>query len=156
MNFNRYFKLVLMVPVCIWLSGCVSGLQGDTYTQKDARKVQTVRYATIEDVRMVVLEGNQSGVGGGAGALMGGLAGSSVGGGTGSNIAAVAGALAGGVLGNRAEEASSRKQGVELVVRLENSSQIIAVVQEYDEKETFHPGDTVRLMTINGVTRVAQ
>lgn len=156
MIFSRYMKLMLVISACLLLSACVTGLQGDTYSQSDARKVQKVQYATVEDIRMVVIEGKQSGVGAVAGGVVGGIAGNSVGGGSGSSIASVAGALAGGVLGNKAEEASSRKQGIELVVRLDGSGETIAVVQEYDEKEVFHPGDSVRLMTVNGTTRVAQ
>lgn len=156
MGLNQYLKVTAIVFGCCWISACVTGLQGDTYTQDDARKVQRVRYATVEDVRMVVIEGKQSGLGGAAGGIAGGIAGSSVGGGSGSKLASLAGALAGGVLGNKAEEASSRKQGVELVVRMEDNDQTLAVVQEFDEKEVFHPGDRVRLMTVNGQTRVAQ
>lgn len=156
MKFKPYFKVTAAVFLSAWLAGCVTGLQGDTYTQDDVRRVQTIRYATVEDVRMVVIEGKQSGVGTVAGGLIGGIAGSSIGGGKGSDIAAVAGAVVGGLLGNRAEEAASRKQGIEIILRMEDSNKVVAVVQEYDPTEVFQPGDRVRMMTVNGQTRVAQ
>lgn len=157
MKLKSYLKIVTAAFFGLWLTGCVTGLKGDTYTQDDARREQTVRYAVVEDVRMVIIEGKQSGVGAAAGGIVGGIAGSSVvGGSKGSDIASVAGALVGGILGNKAEEAGSRKQGVELVVRLEDSNKVIAVVQEHDEQELFHPGDRVRLLTVSGQTRVAQ
>jgi outer membrane lipoprotein SlyB len=138
------------------LSGCTSNLQGDTYSRNEARSVQQLRIAVVEDVRMVVIEGSKSGVGGLAGAAIGGIAGSSVGGGKGSTIAAIAGAVGGGVLGGKAEEAATRVQGVEIVVRYQDSNNLAAVVQQYDPKEDFQPGDVVRVMTVNGTSRVAQ
>jgi outer membrane lipoprotein SlyB len=153
MNLLRLLLISLMATLVV---GCTSSLQGDTYSKEDARKVQRVRYAVVEDMRMVVIEGNQSAVGSIGGAAIGGIAGSSVGGGKGSDIAAIAGAIAGGVLGSKAEEAATRKQGIELVIRLEDTDQIIAVVQEHNPEEIFEKGDRVRLMTVNGKTRVAQ
>lgn len=138
------------------LGGCTSSLQGNSYSRDEARSVQQVRIGVVEDVRMVVIEGSKSGIGGLAGAAIGGIAGSSVGGGKGSKIAAIAGAVGGGVLGGKAEEAATRVQGVEIVVRYQDTNNLAAVVQQYDPKEDFQPGDVVRVMTVNGTTRVAQ
>ncbi len=154
--YSAWCKLLILSLTTLLIQGCAGSLQGDTYSREEARKVQRVRYAIVEDVRMVVIEGTDSKVGTLGGAAIGGIAGSTVGGGKGKDIATIAGAIAGGVLGSKAEEAATRKQGVELVVRLEDSDQIIAVVQEYDEKEHFEKGDRVRLMTVSGKTRVAQ
>ena len=145
-----------LVMLGLLTTGCTTGLQGDVYSQSDARQIQRVRFAVVEDIRMVVIEGKQTAVGSVGGAAIGGLAGSSVGGGKGQDIATVAGVIAGGVLGSKAEEAATRKQGIELVLRLEDSGQLIAVVQEHNPQEVFEKGDRVRLMTVNGQTRVAQ
>jgi outer membrane lipoprotein SlyB len=153
---GTYIKLLYLIFSVLIVTACTTGLQGDTYSKEDARKVQRVKYAVVEDVRMVVIEGDQSALGKLGGAAIGGIAGSSVGGGKGQDIATIAGAIAGGVLGSKAEEAATRKQGIELVLRLESNDQIIAIVQEHNPAEIFEKGDRVRLMTVNGVTRVAQ
>ena len=142
--------------VSLFISGCMQNLQGSSYSRDEARSVQTVRFATVEDVRMVVIEGTKSGVGGAAGSVVGGMAGSNVGGGSGRTVGAIAGAIAGGMLGGKAEEAATRTQGIEIVVRYQDNNQIVAIVQAHDPKEEFEPGDGVRVMTVRGTTRVAQ
>lgn len=148
--------LLLTIPLLLLSTGCATNLQGDSYSRDDARQVQTVQYGTIEDVRLVVIEGTKTPIGTVAGAAVGGIAGSSVGGGKGSQIAAVIGAVAGGLAGAAAEEGLTKSQGVELVIRLGNSNKIISLVQAHNPERPFYVGDRVRLMTINGQTRVAQ
>ncbi len=151
-------KLIItsIAVVSLFISGCMQNLQGSSYSRDEARSVQTVRFATVEDVRMVVIEGTKSGVGGAAGSVVGGMAGSNVGGGSGRTVGAIAGAIAGGMLGGKAEEAATRTQGIEIVVRYQDNNQIVAIVQAHDPKEEFEPGDVVRVMTVRGTTRVAQ
>ena len=152
---NKLFIfMILFLP--LWLSGCASNLQGDTYSREDARQIQTVQYGTVEDVRLVVIEGTKTPIGTAAGAAVGGIAGSSVGDGKGAAIAAVIGAVAGGLVGSAAEEAITKSQGVELVIRINNTDQIISIVQKHDPAKPFHIGDRVRLMEVNGQTRVSQ
>lgn len=140
----------------LFISGCARNLQGDTYSRDDARQVQTVQFGTVEDVRLVVIEGTKTPVGTVAGAAVGGIAGSSVGGGKGAAIATVVGAVAGGLAGSAAEESITKSQGIELVIRMRDSDRIISVVQRHDPAKPFNVGDRVRLMTVNGETRVAQ
>jgi outer membrane lipoprotein SlyB len=151
-------KRVLAIGLvsCLMMTGCMETLQGDSYNRDDARKVQTVQYGKILELRMVVIEGTKSGVGAVAGAAVGGVAGSTVGGGKGSTIAAIAGAVAGGLLGSKAEEAGTKSQGIEMVVKLEGSDRNISVVQAVDEKAPLAVGDRVRLMSVNGQTRVSK
>lgn len=153
---STWLKLLSVCFLSTMMIACTTNLQGDTYSASDARKIQRVRYAVVEDLRMVVIEKDDSIVGTAGGAAIGGLAGSTIGGGKGSDIAAIAGAIAGGVIGSKAENAVTKKQGVELIIRLEDTDQIIAVVQEHNPNEIFEKGDRVRLMTVNGKTRVAQ
>ena len=114
----------------------------------------TVQYATVDAVRLVRIEGTKTPVGSVAGAAVGGIAGSGVGGGRGQGIATVIGAVAGGVAGAAIEEGVTRRQGVEVTVRLE-SGQLLAVVQE-DQGEGFRPGDRVRVLRDGATTRVAR
>ena len=136
------------------LSGCASNLQGDTYSRDEARRVQTVRMGTIESLRPVKIEGTKTPIGGGAGAVVGGVAGSAVGGGRGSIVAAVIGAVAGGLLGAATEEGITRTQGVEITVR-EDDGSMRAYVQAVQENEIFRVGERVRIMTVDGTSRVS-
>jgi outer membrane lipoprotein SlyB len=152
---RRLLPITTLVFASLLTAGCMSNLQGDTYSRDEARRIQTIRYAIVEDVRMVAIEGTQSGIGAGAGAVVGGVAGSTVGGGKGQTLATVAGALAGGLLGAAAEKSTTKTQGVEIVVKFEDNNQIISVVQGHDPAEVFNVGDRVRISNVSGTTRVS-
>ncbi|WP_397451727.1 glycine zipper 2TM domain-containing protein [Pseudomonas sp. NA-150] len=151
-------KSVLLVAsltaIALTLGGCASSLTGDSYSRDEARQVQTVRLGTIESLRPVKIEGTKTPIGAGAGAVVGGVAGSAVGGGKGSIITAVIGAVAGGLLGSAAEEGMMRTQGVEITVH-EDDGTMRAYVQAVAENEVFRVGERVRIMTVNGTSRVA-
>jgi len=137
------------------LGGCMSTLTGESYSRDEARRPQTVQFGKVEYVRPVAIEGTKTGIGAVSGAAVGGIGGSSIGGGKGAAAAAVLGAVAGGVAGGMAEENLTRRQGVEVTVRLD-SGQIIAVVQEASGAAAFHVGDRVRVLMLNGETRVVK
>lgn len=136
------------------LGGCASNLTGDSYSRDEARRVQTVRMGTIEALRPVKIEGTKTPIGGGAGAVVGGVAGSAIGGGRGSIVAAVIGAVAGGLAGSAAEEGITRTQGVEITVR-EDDGSTRAYVQQVQDNEIFRVGERVRIMTVDGTSRVS-
>lgn len=142
------------VALSLTLGGCASNLSGDSYSRDEARRVQTVRLGTIEMLRPVKIEGTKTPVGAGAGAVIGGVAGSGVGGGRGAAVAAVIGAVAGGLLGAATEEGLTRAQGVEITVR-EDDGTLRAYVQEVQQNEVFRVGERVRIMTVDGTSRVA-
>lgn len=148
----RTTQLLAVGIVSLLLVACASSNSGSVYSRDEARKVQTVRTGVVESVRQVKLEGTKSPVGTVAGGAVGGIAGSSVGGGRGSAIAAVIGAVAGGLLGSAAEEGFTRKDGVEITVKLDGGS-MVAVVQEADDP--FKAGERVRLLESGGTTRVS-
>ena len=151
---NSKLFTATVVALSLALGGCASSLTGDTYSRDEARKVQTVRMGTIEMLRPVKIEGTKTPIGAGAGAVIGGVAGSGVGGGRGSAVAAVIGAVAGGLLGAATEEGLTRTQGVEITVR-EDDGSLRAYVQAVQENEIFRVGERVRIMTVDGTSRVA-
>jgi len=148
----RTTQLILVLSLAALLNACASSNAGDVYSRDEARKVQTVKMGVVESVRAVKLEGTKTPIGAGAGAVVGGVAGSTVGHGAGSTIAAIVGAVAGGLAGSAAEEGITRKNGVEITVKLD-SGPIVAVVQE--ATEVFLPGEKVRLLESGGTTRVS-
>lgn len=151
---NRYRLFITLITIIsLWLTGCASTLTGDTYSRDEVRKSQQVRMGVVESLRPVQIEGTKSQVGSTAGAVVGGVAGSKVGGGKGSIVAAVIGAVAGGMAGAAMEEGITRTQGVEITVR-EDSGALRAYVQQMKEGEIFRIGDRVRILTVNGTSRV--
>lgn len=134
------------------MAACASSNSGSVYSRDEARKVQTVKTGVVESVRQVKLEGTKSPVGTIAGGAIGGIAGSSIGHDKGSAIAAVIGAVAGGLAGSAAEEAITRKDGVEITVKLDGGG-LIAIVQEADE--VFKAGEKVRILESGGESRVS-
>ena len=144
-------KLLIIAFLALLTTACASSNSGNVYKRDDARKVQTVRTGIVESVRTVQLEGTKSPVGSLAGGVVGGIAGSSVGGGRGSAIASVIGAVVGGLVGSAAEEGLTRKDGIEITVKLDGGA-MIAIVQEADEQ--FNPGDKVRLVENADTSRV--
>ena len=143
-----------VTAMALMLGGCASNLTGDSYSRDEARTVQNVRLGTIEYLRPVQIEGTKTPIGAAAGAAVGGIGGSAVGGGKGSYVMAVVGALAGGLLGAAAEEGLTRSQGVEITVR-EDDGSLRAYVQQVQPNEIFRVGERVRIMTVNGTSRVA-
>jgi outer membrane lipoprotein SlyB len=143
--------LATTITLAALLAGCASSQSGSAYERRQARQEMTVRLGVVESVRQVTLEGTKTPVGGLAGAALGGMAGSNIGGGRGATAGAILGAVAGGVAGAAAEEHLTKKDGLEITIKLENG-QLIAVTQEADE--AFHPGERVRVLKGSGATRV--
>jgi outer membrane lipoprotein SlyB len=134
------------------LTGCISSRSGEVYSRDQARHMQDVQTGVVEQVREIVIEGTQSGIGAAAGGAVGGIGGSEVGHGKGSTAGAVVGAVLGGVAGGAIEEVVTRKKGYEITVRLD-SGRTVAIAQEADE--VFKVGEPVRIITGGGVTRVS-
>ncbi|MEY3884689.1 MAG: hypothetical protein RIS87_464 [Pseudomonadota bacterium] len=145
-------QLLAIGLLSLVLGACATSNSGSVYSRDDARKVQTVRTGIVESVRSVKLEGTKTPVGTIAGGAIGGIAGSSIGHGNGSTIAAVLGAVVGGLAGSAAEEGLTRKDALEITVKIDGG-QLVAIVQEADEQ--FRAGDRVRLIESGGTTRVS-
>jgi len=105
-------------------------------------------------VRPVVVEGQQSGVGGVSGAVIGGIAGGSVGGRREAAAVGVLGAVAGAVIGNAVERASTREEAIEILVQLKNGERR-AIVQAKGQ-ENFAAGEPVIIVTTGGKVRVSR
>lgn len=150
---NRRIQMTAALLAVAVFAGCAQGLGGATYSRDEARREQNVRMGVVESVRQVQIEGTRTPIGPAAGAVVGGIAGSTVGGGRGSDIATVLGAVAGGLVGSAAEQGVTKRQGVEVTVKLDNGA-LLAIVQEADE--VFKPGDRVRILSNGQNSRVTR
>jgi outer membrane lipoprotein SlyB len=145
-------KLILVAFITVFLAACASSNSGSVYSRDDARKVQTVKTGVVESVRTVKLEGTKTPIGTVAGGAIGGIAGGSIGsGGRTSAVGAVIGAVVGGLAGAATEEVVTRKDALEITVKLDGGA-LIAIVQEADE--AFKPGDKVRIVENADTSRV--
>ncbi len=145
-------KYILLAVSALILNACVSSNSGSVYTRDEARKVQTVKTGIVESVRTVQIEGTKSAVGPVLGGVVGGVAGSSVGGRRESVVVGVIGAAIGAAIGAFGEEAITKKDGLEITVKMPDGS-LLAIVQEADDQ--FTPGEKVRLIESGDVTRVS-
>ena len=149
------FHTLVTIIICLGLIGCVSGLQGSTYSRSEARKVQDVQHGTIIGVNAVVIEGQQSsGAGQLPGAIIGGVAGSSIGEGKGQQIFSILGVVGGAVLGSVLEENVTRAQGLELTIEM-SSGRTLSIVQEVESINEFRQGQRVRVLTQGQLARVS-
>ena len=145
--------LALSILGTLTLGGCANNLAGSDYNANQTRSVQQVQTGVVTNVRQVMIrDNNEPPVGALAGAAAGGIAGSHVGGGNGQIVGAVLGAVLGGVGGNAVQNQVTTQKGLEITVRLD-SGRTIAVTQAANEQ--FYVGDSVRILSDNGVTRIS-
>ena len=150
---TRFFFALALTA---WLlAGCAS-TPGDN--DADARRAQQQAEqkeypGVVESVREVEMDSERSGVAPMAGAVIGGSVGGSVGSGRGSTVGAVIGTVAGAVAGEAAAQAGTRP-ALEIIVRLDEG-RVIAVTQSAG-KESFKPGDRVRVISDGRTARVAR
>ncbi len=144
---------LMVLLASLFLSGCMSDLTGTSYSAREARFTQLVRFGTVTEVQAVKIDGTEGEVGTIAGAAIGGAAASGIGGKREGAVGAVLGAIAGGVLGHMAEKKITQKGGVELTIQLETGS-YLSVVQQNDPNAQFNRGDRVKVLTQNSTSRV--
>lgn len=133
------------------LAACAPAAQNSTVSAYAVGAQGYVTYGTIVGMRPVQVTGTRSGLGVGAGAVAGGLVGSTVGRGWRANtVGGVAGALIGGLAGAAIEEGVTSGQAVEFTIQ-EDGGQPIAVVQtnelafQVGERVAISRTDRVRL-----------
>lgn len=154
---KKYVKLSMLLAFSvIALGGCTSpNPYGDAYGSADTRKVQQVYYGTVEKVEPVTIDAStqSNAIGTIAGAAIGGILGSKVGGGSGSDIAAIGGGLLGGYAGSKTAEATAKRNGVNLTIRMEDGK-VISIVQEANPEMIFQPGQQVQINMYGSDARV--
>ncbi|WP_299013194.1 glycine zipper 2TM domain-containing protein [uncultured Photobacterium sp.] len=146
----RIFYFIVLFLSTLGFSGCSNNPYGDSYGVADTRTIQQVRYGTIVKTEPVTIEGEGQVVGAIAGAAVGGILGSKIGGGSGSDIAAIGGGVLGGVAGSKAAEGVTRRNGVNLTIKMD-SGETVAIVQEVNPNVIFQVGQRVRV-NIDGKT----
>ncbi len=150
---KRLFAKLTAIATLLALGACATS-SPDVISRNEAQRMATVLDAVVLTSRPVVVDGNQSGLGGAAGGVVGGIAGSGVGGRRDGAVVGVLAAVAGAVIGNTVERAVTREEAVEIIVQLKNGDRR-AIVQA-KAAESFNPGDPVILVTTGGKVRVTK
>ncbi len=146
-------RSIPIIAVALALSACATS-NPNVVPVYQAQRVSHVYDATVLTVRPVTIDGSQSGLGAGAGAIVGGIAGSAIGGGNGAAIATVLGAVVGGVAGNAIERDSTTQNGVEIIVQMRDG-QRRAVIQGVTA-DAWAPGDPVIVIVSGSNARIAR
>ena len=146
-------RSIPIIAVALALGACATS-NPNVVPVYQAQRVSHVYDATVLAVRPVTIDGSQSGIGAGAGAIVGGIAGSAIGGGNGAAIATVLGAVVGGVAGNAIERDSTTQNGVEIIVQMRDG-QRRAVIQGVTG-DAWAPGDPVIVIVTDGNARIAR
>jgi len=156
MKATRSSVLTLAIVGLLAMTGCAyNSSSPNMYTSSQAQREATVRFGTVESVRMVKIssnDGQPSGLGAVGGGALGAVAGSAIGGGRGSIAAAIIGGIAGAVAGNSIENGVAVRDGLEITVRLDNGD--MRAITQSPNGELFQAGQRVRLLSSGGVTRV--
>ncbi|MGN6527633.1 MAG: glycine zipper 2TM domain-containing protein [Burkholderiaceae bacterium] len=144
-------KQLVIVASLIPLAACVTA-NPDVVSRYDTQRMSSVQDATVLSVRPVVIDGQQSGIGGVSGAVIGGVAGSNVGGPRGSAIVGLVGAIAGGVIGNAVERNATKENALEIILQMKNGDR--RMITQGIGQESFAPGEPVIVVTTGGRARV--
>ncbi len=152
---KKFTVASLCLVMLFGAAGCAQNPYGNAYNVGDAQTAQNVYTGTITKLNAVTLSGDgaESGIGTIAGAVIGAILGSKIGGGSGSQIASIGGGLAGAAAGNAAGSELSKRNGVNIVIELDDG-QTIAVVQEVDPKMIFRVGERVDIFQQGRTVRV--
>ncbi|MDB9769627.1 glycine zipper 2TM domain-containing protein [Gammaproteobacteria bacterium] len=146
-------KNIISIIFAMFMVSCsYSSLRPEVVDRSDAQRMQTVYLATIIAIDRVMLAGDEE-TGALAGAVIGGIAGSSV---TDSEnesaIAGILGALAGSAVGSKMGDAATRKPAVELLLDLD-SGKTVSIIQEEGDY-SLAVGQRVKVIKNRGKSRV--
>ena len=97
-------------------------------SRNQAGQIRRLEYGTVERVNPVVLEGQRGQIGLYGGGAAGVAGGGAVGHGVGTDLAKVGGGIVGAVTGQAVEEAVTRKDALEMFIKMDNGS-IVVITQ---------------------------
>tara|TARA_B100000902_G_scaffold371982_1_gene398586 strand:+ start:750 stop:1202 length:453 start_codon:yes stop_codon:yes gene_type:complete len=143
-------NILLILVATLIISSCSTGsLRPDVVDRSATQRTQSVTFGVIEDVTKVTVEGDRE-LGAAAGAAIGAEMGSD------NNkapfAAGVIGALIGSKVGAEIGSATTKVEGVELLILLDNGK-YISIIQEASDIY-FLAGDKVKIIRSGGKSRV--
>ena len=155
---NKKIQSIILISI-LALGGCATGgFSPDVVSRDAAGKSQYVQSGTIVSIKKVTIEGDRES-GNIFGSILGAIVGSNIGGEddqTTQEVGAVVGTAVGSVVGQEASERISRKEGLEIIVKLDSNEREVSIVQEIPEDVdySFRVGDKIRIVRSGGKARV--
>lgn len=143
--------LGLALLVSVGLMGCTFPSSGRVVSRHDAGQMRRLEYGTVQKVSPVVIEGQRGQIGLYGGGLTGAAAGGGVGRGVGQDLARAGGAVVGAVGGQAIEEAVTRKDAMEMFIKLDGGS-VVVITQA--GSSTFAVGERVAVANGPGGAQV--
>tara|TARA_B100001989_G_scaffold77750_1_gene53514 strand:- start:158 stop:640 length:483 start_codon:yes stop_codon:yes gene_type:complete len=154
----KKIQSIILISI-LALGGCATGgFSPDVVSRDAAGKSQYVQSGTIVSIKKVTIEGDRDS-GNIFGSILGAIIGSNIGGDddqTTQEIGAVVGTAVGSTVGQEVSEKITRREGLEIIVKLASNEREISVVQEVSEDPdyAFRVGDEVRVVRSSGKSRV--
>lgn len=140
-------KRILPLAFTLLSTGCAYYSPAPVYYRPyEVQREVVMETGTVQSVRSVLLQAPPTGAGAVTGSIVGGIAGHAIGHGFhhDTGAATVIGALVGGLIGSGIEADQSQRQGVEILVRMDDG-RMVAYIQEANP-DWFQPGDRVRVI----------
>lgn len=154
MNVKRIPSLAIALSLTVLLGACASS-SPDVIKRSDTQRMAQVEDGVVLSVRVVVVDGSQSGIGGAVGGVVGAIGGY---GGSGvqreAQVLGVLAGVAGAAAGNAIERMSTREDAYEILVQLKGGERR-AIVQAKGS-EVLVAGDPVIIVTTGGKVRVTK
>jgi len=151
-----WFIAVIALTSLMQLGCSPTAPSGSIYKSNEALKPQEVRMAKLLSVRLVQIETSaNTNTGAIAGGAIGAVAGSQMGSGRGAEAAlgGLIGATVGAIAGSSVQQATNKEKAVELTIQMDDTGQIMSIVQTSDE--TFTAGQSVKVLIQSGKYRIA-
>lgn len=143
----------LLAAAAIGVAGCAQTPGPSSFTPEEAMSLGRVTPATVLEVRQVKIQPNAQTVSAGslAGAVIGGVAGSSFGGGHGQTLLALGGAILGSIVGQNVQNAAATRQALQVIFKTDDG-RTLSIVQPLGAN--LHAGQKVWITTSGSRYRV--
>lgn len=143
-------KLLIVTVLAASLTACQmpisSGTAADVYSRDELSQSQRTFYGTLLSVKPIKIQGEGSLLATGLGAGLAGYGASHIGGGNAKYASAAVGAVLGGVLADAVATAATESEGVEYVVKMEETKEILTFAQEGRSSYPYRAGQRVKVV----------
>ena len=132
MKSTRSTMAVALGSAALMVTGCAGTYGANEVRAGEVGATSTVYEGTVMSVREVTIRPDNTYLGTGTGAVIGGVAGSQIGGGDEERaVGAVAGAVLGGIVGSQVDKAANTRPGYAYTIRMD-SGEVKEIVQGAD------------------------
>lgn len=147
-------RLCAALSLSLLVGACATDHRSGVYQSEQAQQPMRIKTGVVVDLREVEIKSQPTGAGAAIGGISGGVL--AAGDGRGGTVAGIAGAVVGGMLGNMVEQGITTRKGIEVMYRLDGSTEVYALVQEVDEANPLAKGDFIRIIEGHSTSRAVR